>query len=332
MRRLRIGCVGAGFIAGRHLDALSRFPEVQLVAVADGVRSRADAKASQYGGRAYDDGMALLGTEELDAVWLCVPPFAHGPLESAALDRRLPFFVEKPLGVTLGDAIEINNRVTDTGVLTAVGYHWRHLDVVVEAAALLLERPAQLLMGYWLDKTPAAPWWSVRAESGGQLLEQTTHVFDLARLLVGEVAGVRAVERITAREQYAGADVPTASSATLTFSSGAIGTISSTCLLAGRHRVGLHVVGEGLSVELLERSLIDHELRVMTSGAERVYPSNQDPIEREDREFVDALLGRVEGVRVPYEEALRTHAVVCAADRSARHGVPVDLAEALSDA
>lgn len=89
------------------------------MAVADGVRSRADATASQYGGRAHHDGMALLGTEELDTVWLCVPPYAHGPLESAALDRRLPFFVEKPLGVTLGDAIEINNRATDTGVLTA---------------------------------------------------------------------------------------------------------------------------------------------------------------------------------------------------------------------
>jgi myo-inositol 2-dehydrogenase / D-chiro-inositol 1-dehydrogenase len=54
--------------------------------------------------------------------------------------------------------------------------------------------------------------------------------------------------------------------------------------------------------------------------------SDQDPVAREDREFVDALRGQG-AVRVPYAEALRTHALVCAADRSAREGVPVRVTE-----
>ena len=332
MRRLRVGCVGTGFIAGRHLQALARFPEAELVAVADGIRARAEAAANAYGGRVYDDGLALLATEELDAVWMCVPPFAHGPLEAAALERRLPFFVEKPIGLDLDGAVEVADRVVSTGLLTAVGYHWRHLDVVEAAAALLRDRPAQLVMGYWLDKTPEVPWWSVRSRSGGQVLEQTTHLFDLARLLAGEVTSVSAVERTLARPAHPGADVPTASVVTLTFASGAVGTIASTCVLEARQRVGLQVVAEGLSIELLERSLADHELRVTTSGTSQVEASDQDPVDREDREFLDVLLGRGAGVRVPYQEAVRTHALVCAADRSARDGAPVELTEVLLDA
>lgn len=333
MTRLRIGCVGTGFIAGLHLQALSGFAEVEIVAVADAVPERAQAAVDRYGGRAYDDGSSLLAAEDLDAVWLCVPPFAHGALEAAALDRALPFFVEKPLALDLPTATVIAEGVRRSALLTAVGYHWRHLDVVAEAAALLEQRPPQLVTGAWLDATPAAPWWSVRAHSGGQLLEQATHLFDLARLLGGEVVTVQALERHVERSEFPAADVPTASVVLLTFESGAIGTLSATCVLGARHQVGLRLVADQLVVELIERSLLDHELRV-ASGASptRFEVSDQDAIEREDREFVDVLLGRTERVTVPYAEALRTQALAVAADRSARQGVPVTVEQAAPDA
>ena len=228
-----MGCVGTGFIAGRHLTALSAFPDVRVVAVADPVAERAAAAAAPLGARAYDDGLALLEAEELDAVWLCVPPFAHGPLEEAAVARRLPFFVEKPLAHDLATAVAVAAAVRDTGLLTGVGYHWRHLSVVARAAAVLRESPAQLVTATWLDRTPPAPWWVRRDQSGGQVLEQTTHLLDLVRLLVGEVDVVSSVE-------VAGQDggVPVASSSTLRFASGAAGAVSASRVLGRRHRVG----------------------------------------------------------------------------------------------
>lgn len=330
MTRLRVGCVGTGFIGRRHLAALSSFPYVQVVAVADPVRERAEEEAERYGARAYDDGLALLEQEELDAVWLCVPPFAHGPLEHAAIDRSLPFFVEKPLALDLATAIDIDDRVRKRGLLTAVGYHWRYLDVVEQAAEALAGSHVQLVMGYWLDQTPAAPWWARRGRSGGQVLEQTTHVFDLARLLVGRVDEVSAVEVVVPRDEFPNADLPTATAATVRFGSGAIGTVSSTCVLGWRHRVGLHLVAQGTVVEVSERGLCDHELRVVTLAGERVVQSDQDPVAVEDRSFIDALRGAASLVRVPYAEALRTHVLTCAADRSAREGVPVDVPGAAS--
>ncbi len=322
MTRLRVACVGTGFIAGEHLRALSAMADVEIVAVADTQPERAQQVAARYGCRAHGDGLTMLQTEELDAVWLCVPPFAHGPLEAAAIARGLPFFVEKPLAVDLPTAQEIAGRLTGTGLTTAVGYHWRHLELVQRAAELLAETPAQLVTGYWLDKTPRVPWWPQRACSGGQVVEQTTHIYDLARHLAGDVAEVTAAERAAPAGPE---DVPLAASSLLRFVSGAVGSISSARVLGGRHRVALHVVADGRVLEISEHGLTDHELRVGTGDGAEVLRSRQDPIAAEDREFLDILLGKGPRVRVPYEEALRTHALACAADRSAREGTPVRL-------
>jgi myo-inositol 2-dehydrogenase / D-chiro-inositol 1-dehydrogenase len=324
VRRLRVACVGTGFIAGQHLAALSGMADVDVVAVADTQPERAAQVATRYDARPYTDGPALLATEELDAVWLCVPPFAHGALEAAAIARGLPFFVEKPLALDLPTAQGTAARLAGTGLTTAVGYHWRHLDVVERALGLLAATPAQLVTGYWWDRTPRVPWWPQRGYSGGQVIEQTTHIFDLARHLAGEVDTVTAAERAA---PDGAEDVPTAAASLLRFASGAVGSISSARVLAGRHRVALHVVADGLVLEVSERGLTDHELRVTTADGTEVLRSDQDPIAAEDREFVDVLLGRLPRTRVPYEEALRSHALACAADRSAREGTPVHLAE-----
>lgn len=324
MSRLRVGCVGTGFIAGQHLRALAGFDDVDIVAVADTVIERAQQAAGHYGARAHADGLALLDGEDLDAVWLCVPPFAHGALEAAAVDRGVPFFVEKPLATDLTVARAVAERVSGSGLATAVGYHWRHLGLVQRAADLLADRPAHLVTGYWLDRTPGVAWWPHRDSSGSQVIEQTTHIFDLARHLAGEVATVTAAERPAPDGP---GDVPAAASALLRFASGAVGSISSARVLGWRHRVALHLIADGLAVEITERSLMDHELRVVTPEGEDVSRSEENAILTEDREFLDVVLGRMPQARVPYGEALRSHALACAADRAARDGNTVAVGE-----
>ena len=78
-------------------------------------------------------------------------------------------------------------------------------------------------------------------------------------------------------------------------------------------------------MEVSERGLSDHELRVAGADGEETTGSAEDPIAVEDREFLDVLLGRTPGVRVPYAEGLRSHALACAADRAGREGGPVRL-------
>ena len=155
---------------------LSRIADVEIVGFADPDFERAQALASKVGARAYNAPRDLLERENLDAVYICVPPFAHGDPETAAIDAGLPFFVEKPLSLTLDDAEAIGKAVERSGLVTAAGYHWRYLDTVEEARGLLRDRPAQLVTGHWLDQTPPPQWWWRENQSGGQIVEQATHI------------------------------------------------------------------------------------------------------------------------------------------------------------
>ncbi|MCW2839339.1 MAG: oxidoreductase domain protein [Aeromicrobium sp.] len=320
MGRLRIGCVGTGFIAGKHLAALATFDDVDVVAVADPVEHRAVAVAAEHDARRYADGLDLMESEDLDAVWFCVPPFAHGPLEEAAVRRALPFFVEKPLAHDYRTAAHIARLVADSDLPTAVGYHWRHLDLVTKARELVADRPPLLLTGSWLDGTPPVPWWVRRGLSGGQLIEQTTHVLDLARLIVGEVIDLRAAH-VAAVGTDGEEPVPLASAVSLRFESGAVGSVSSARVLPVRHRVGIQVVGDGYVLELTERAIVDHELNVTTVDGTMSERSGQDPVAAEDRAFLDAVAGRGDDVRSPYADALLTHALACRAERPTDGGI-----------
>ena len=325
--RTRLGFVGAGGIANRHLGVLEGFEDVELAAFADPVRDRAVAAAERFGARVYADAEAMLAAERLDALYICVPPFAHGAPERAAIARGLPFFVEKPLALDLDTAEALGREVARSGLVTAVGYHWRYLDTVDEAKALLTDNPAQLFSGYWLDATPPPAWWWKQDQSGGQMIEQTTHIVDLTRYLAGDVTQVFGLAGHTARADFPGLDVATASTASLKFASGAIANLASTCLLRWGHRIGLHVFADGMAIELT-----DHDIMVDVGRGRPCRHAEGDPVWREDRDFIDAVRGGPNRIRCPYAEALATHRVATAIVRSAASGQPVALSTPPEDA
>ncbi|MFN8096653.1 MAG: glycosyltransferase [Vicinamibacteria bacterium] len=317
---LRLGFIGAGGIAHRHFGVLASMDDVTVAGVADPDAARAREAAERTGARAFACHEEMLDALDLDALWICVPPFAHGAPERAALARGLPFFVEKPLSLDPDLAVEIDEAVRRAGLVTAVGYHWRYLDTVDEARRLLADNPAHLMSGYWLDQTPPPAWWHHADTSGGQVVEQATHIIDLARFLAGDVTEVFGLAASRARESFPGLDVPTASTAALRFASGAIANLSATCLLRWSHRVGLHVFADGLALELT-----DHDLMVDTGHGRPVRGADGDPVWREDRAFLDAVAGSENRIRAPYSEALKTHLVALAVARSAREGAPVKM-------
>jgi predicted dehydrogenase/glycosyltransferase involved in cell wall biosynthesis len=320
MQRVRIGFIGAGGIAQRHLGVIEQFQDVEIVAFADTQMERAVEAAARCGARAYPNHTEMLAGPTLDAVFICVPPFAHGAPERDVVRRRLPFFVEKPLSADLHTAEAISREVAAAGLITGVGYHWRYLDTVAEARALLAETPAQLISGYWLDSTPPPQWWWKQAMSGGQVVEQTTHILDLARYLVGEVEQVFGVTGHLKRDDFPGLDIATASSASLKFANGAVGNIASTCLLKWGHRIGLHLFADGLAIELTDR-----EIMVDRGQGRPMRHAEGDPVWREDRDFIDAVKGGPNLIRCSYEEALKTHRLAMAIAQSAADEMPINL-------
>jgi predicted dehydrogenase len=346
---VRIGVVGAGAVAARHLRTLLAMDGVEVAGVADPALERAKELAAEAGAAAYPNHMELLEAERLDAVYICVPPFAHGAPELAVIEAGLPMFVEKPVAIDQETAATIAAALAGRPLLTCTGYHWRWLDIFDRAVGLLADRPARLVQCAWLDKVPPPLWWPRRDGSGGQVVEQTTHVLDAARALAGEVVEVHAFAARAASTppipfaaraastppvprpagprtgRVAGgeaampaADVDDVTVASLRFASGAVGTVASSCLLPRLQRAGVQVVADGLSLELSETALV-----VEVDGRRSAWEADADARPRPDRDFVAAVRGGPDRIRVPWPEAYRTHLLACAITRSAEEGRPL---------
>jgi predicted dehydrogenase len=154
------------------------------------------------------------------------------------------------------------------------------------------------------------------------MVEQTTHIFDVARHLIGDAASVTAEALMVPRDEFPDADVAAVSAALVRFESGAIGSFTSTGILRWPHRVGLHLVSEGMVLELGE-----HELMVDVGRGRPLTHPTRDPFKAELRDFLDAASGGDNRVRVPFAEALRTHRLAVAASRSAREGRTINVSE-----
>jgi myo-inositol 2-dehydrogenase/D-chiro-inositol 1-dehydrogenase len=320
----RIGIVGAGGVARRHATTLAAMPDVDLVGITDTDADRGAALAAELGTEAAGDLDELLGRGP-DAVWVCVPPFAHGEIEERIAGAGVALFVEKPLGLTPATAERVRSAVEAAGVPTSVGHHWRSSTAVARAREMVDGRTVRLVCATWLDKVPPVPWWSRRATSGGQVVEQAVHVLDLARLLAGEVHAVGdGAPPPSAVEGAGDADVDSATVATLRFDRGAVGTVAATCRLGWKHRAGLELYADGLALSLTEDGLTARD-------GDGTVSFDVDPAEARtaaDRAFVDLVRGREPsgpGVVVDYAEALRTHRLACALADSAAAGAPVAL-------
>jgi myo-inositol 2-dehydrogenase / D-chiro-inositol 1-dehydrogenase len=206
----------------------------------------------------------------------------------ALIDRGVPFFVEKPLAVNLQPAEDIGQRIG--GLVTAVGYKFRALDTLPRIRSLLDETPPKMVLGAWHDATPAPAWWSQPQRSGGQIVEQATHLVDLARLLLGEgsVLSASAGAAVSAAHLRFG-DVPA--------------VFTATCLLQGRQAIHVQLICEGRVITITEQQVLIETGRQVDSFATTV-----DPIAVEDLAFLDAVRERdPHAVLSSYADALKTH-------------------------
>jgi len=321
---VKLGFIGTGGIANHHLKNLVQMDDVQLVSFCDVDLQRAQKAADAHAGaKAYDNIDNMLDAGGLDGVYVCVPPLAHGDAEFKLIERSLPFLVEKPLGIDRSVPAEIARKVSGGKLITSVGYHWRYDQSAALAKDELASRTAGMALGYWMGGMPMVPWWRVQSGSGGQFVEQTTHIVDLLRYLCGEVREVYAAYGLQVMDkQVPGTDVADVGTVTLKLENGMVATISNTCLLPVGHHVGLDIYTDKGVLELRSDGL-----KELTPEGERLRKNKTNPYFVEDEAFVYALrTGDTSRILSDYADALRTHEVTIAANESAVSGQPVKLA------
>jgi myo-inositol 2-dehydrogenase / D-chiro-inositol 1-dehydrogenase len=320
--RRRLALVGAGWITPAHLAALDRLGRTDLVGVASARMESAHATAGPRGVAAYDDVRRLLDSQRPDVAYVCVPPSAAIAICRELVARGIPFLTEKPLAATdAAGPAQIAAAIEDRGLVVAVGYHLRALDGMDEVRERLADNPARLVTARWLSGTPAPAWWLREAVGGGQVVEQATHFYDLARWLVGEATVVGAVSVRDEPVVPPGADVVDATAALLQFETGAVGSFANTRRLASAV-----VEFELASADLITtiRRVGDgpgtFEVSFADGRSVRTLAPGRDPYETEAEAFLDAVeAGDPARVLSSYGDALATdrltRAVVAATGR-----------------
>jgi predicted dehydrogenase len=119
--KVKVGFVGCGGIAEAHLNVLANFSDVILYAFCDIDEERGRFISEKYKGKYFKDAKEMIKSEELDCIFFCLPPFAHGA-EICAIEKNIPFAVEKPIGLDLSLCREILSEVKEKKLITSTLY------------------------------------------------------------------------------------------------------------------------------------------------------------------------------------------------------------------
>src|SRR5690625_1238685 len=242
MNKVKVGFIGVGGVATVHLNNVAQNEQAEIVAVCDISEEQVKKQGEAFQANMYVDFQEMLDQEELDAVFLSVPPFAHGDMEEKIVEKGIHLMVEKPVELSLEKALQKAEVIRQSGVINASGYCLRYLDTVQKAKDYLKDKKVAMVRGYYLTKFVHTPWYRIKSKSGGQLVEQSTHILDTMSYLAGDITQVNANMALQVMGDIENIDIPDVTSVNVMFASGAVGHLDSS-FTQPDHRMGAEFLG-----------------------------------------------------------------------------------------
>jgi len=357
--RVRLALVGAGVIGKHHGRVVGELAgRLELVAVVDLDRERAEQLAGECGGRPYTSLAEALAAEDVDVVTVCTPTGRHGEVAIEALAAGKHVIIEKPAEVTVDKTDEIIAAQRRADTLVAVISQHR-FDPATEVVLAAIARGE---LGRLTSGVASIDWWRGQSyydsgdwrgtwelDGGGALMNQGVHTVDLLVAALGRPVEVIATTATVAHERIEVEDV---AAGVVTFESGALGVLHATTAAYPGLNVRLQVHGDKGSAVIDDDTLtFIHRTPTEGSAEDRAYGSqgeslNQvtdfpeasglatetagsnpgslgsDAHRRQYENFLAALAGE-EPLRVDLETNRRSIAVITAVYESARTRRPV---------
>lgn len=332
---IKIGIIGTGWVTELHLKALQTIDSAEVVAIAGRNQKRAAELAEPWKAKTYEKPLQMLSKESLDAAFILLPPHLHGELERACSEHVKGVLIEKPISQSLKTAQEINGQFQKAGTIVSVAYQNRYRKSVQTARKLFSQEGNQgiLANGWWTTQMPPPLWWRSFDQSGGQFVEQCTHILDICRYTMGDIEEVSAYATRGFMPEVEGKTVDDAMVINARFASGALASFSTGCFPLGGHSespdggIGLHLSSRNHLFYLTGW----HFDGIVYSGLndKESIPREDNIFAIQDKAFLDAMAtGDTSGIHSNYEDSLKTLAATLAANESAHKqgGAPVKVA------
>ncbi|MFC7097886.1 Gfo/Idh/MocA family protein [Halobaculum marinum] len=202
-----VGIVGCGVIGNRLAESFAEHPETTVAAACDVDAERAETFAAERDAAAYTDHETMLADEDLDVLYVGVPPVHHREIATAGLDAGVNVICEKPIAEDAEEGAELAALEAETDLVTAVNLPFRYTPGFVELCERVADgevgTPKRVSLDFRFPRWPRE-WqdvdWLRSREQGGPLREVGTHfLFGIQELFGG-------VDRVSAAVQYAAPD------------------------------------------------------------------------------------------------------------------------------
>jgi predicted dehydrogenase len=282
-RTLRLAVVGVGHLGRHHARILSAMPGVDLAAVVDVNRGRADEVAATTGARAYERPEAIAG--EVDAVTIAVPTESHLDVALPFIERGVATLIEKPMARTGAEADALVAAAAKSGATLGVGHTERYNPAV--ATALPLVTSPRFVEVHRLGVFPE------RSLDIDVVFDLMIHDLDLILDLVGrEVTSIEAVgvPVLTPRVDIA--------NVRLRFAHGAIANLTASRISRDRVRkIRFFQRDAYVSIDCAAQEVEAYRLVRAAGGAPpieggKMEVNRQEPLEREMQDFIEAIRER----------------------------------------
>lgn len=192
-KKVKIAMIGAGNIAGTHLDAYKRVPDAEIYAICDINPDRLKETSERFGiTRCYNDVDTMLAEcgSELDAADVCVWNCNHAECAIKALNAGLNVLCEKPMAYNTEQAIAMKEAADRNGKLLMIGFVLRFSNDAKIAKDFIdhdyLGDIYYSRAQYVRRHGNPGGWFADKARSGGgPVIDLGVHVIDLTRYLMG---------------------------------------------------------------------------------------------------------------------------------------------------
>lgn len=191
----KIGIVGCGGISRVHLDILSQISDVEISAICDVDEKKLLEFKKKYGAKKIFSDFKELMREEVDVILCCVPTHLHAPVIVEAAKKGKDIFCEKPLAMTMEDALEMEEVCKKNRVKFQIGFvrrfdsEWLKLKELIQKGTI--GRPV-LWRGANAGSGPNPKWFFEKEKGGGPFVDGCVHNYDFSRFIFGETKEAKA--------------------------------------------------------------------------------------------------------------------------------------------
>lgn len=193
MTRLKIGIIGAGFIAGVHAALLAGDDRVEVSFIHDVVDENAEQLARKVNATVVNSAEEVI--DRADVVYITTPNTKHVELSLAAISAGKHIFCEKPLATNVADAKRVQSAAANSDAVFQVGHNRRFAPVYATLKQMLesTHKPHSAHIKMNRGELLKPVWTGDPAVTGGFLYETTIHMFDMVRFLFGELESLYAI-------------------------------------------------------------------------------------------------------------------------------------------